>query len=302
VLLSGLLDYHLAGQLAARLDVRQRLVPPSGLLDYYLTSIYAGLRSLPGPYPKEALARLVNPLSYPRYMEYQLAIGGLGALEGRRVLDIGSPKLPVLLLARRARCELYATDIRDYFIGPIAHFLNRLGQGSLVGKQIHLQVQDARHLTYPDAFFDGIFSISVLEHIPEEGDSVAMREIARVLRPGGVVTLTVPFAAGGYSEEYVRGDVYERRSNGAPTFYQRRYDTAALHRRLIEPSELRLVEMTFFGEPRIPFERYWNRVPMRWKLPLLWVQPFLAQLFLKTLDVGHCAAACGVALRLEKPK
>ncbi len=277
-------------------------MPSYGLLDYYVTSVHAGISALPGPYPKESMARVINPLSYPRYIEYQLAIGGLGALEGRRVLDIGSPKLPVLLLARKARCELYATDIRDYFIGPTAHFLERLGLGSLMGRQIHLQVQDARHLTYPDSFFDCIFSVSVLEHIPNEGDSAAMREIARVLRPGGVVTLTVPFAARGYSEEYVNGDVYERRSNGAPTFYQRRYDLAALHRRLIEPSGLRLGGMTFFGEPRIQFERYWNRVPMRWKLPLLWAQPFLAKLFLKTLDTSRSEAACGVALRLEKPK
>ena len=77
-----------------------------------------------------------------------------------------------------------------------------------------------------------------------------MREIARVLRPGGVVTLTVPFAASGLRDEYVAGAVYERQASGAATFYQRHYDDAALQKRLIEPSGLRLVDTTYFGEPR----------------------------------------------------
>jgi hypothetical protein len=35
-------------------------------------------------------------------------------------------------------------------------------------------------------------------------------EIARVLRPGGVVSIAVPFQASGYEDEYIRGDVFER--------------------------------------------------------------------------------------------
>src|SRR4051794_8421028 len=97
-------------------------VRPYSLLDYYLTSIGAGLRSLTGRYRREAVARVLNPLSYTRYMEFQLAINQLGPLDGCRVLDVGSPKLPVLVLARHARCELYATDVRDYFVGATSHF------------------------------------------------------------------------------------------------------------------------------------------------------------------------------------
>jgi SAM-dependent methyltransferase len=271
------------------------------LLDYYLTSIQVGLRSLQGTYVREAAARVLNPLSYPRYMEYQLALGQLGPLDGCRILDIGSPKLPVLLLARHARCELFATDIRDYFIGSTAHFLRRAGLGDRLGRDIHLEVQDARHLTYPDAWFDRVFSISVLEHIPDDGDAQAMQEIARVLQPGGVFTLTVPFAADRYREEYVNGDVYERQGTTGRTFYQRHYDLAALHARIIEPSGLRLAEATYFGEPSVRFERYWNRIPMRWKVPLLWAQPFVAKALFKQVGEDRLDAACGVALRLEKP-
>jgi SAM-dependent methyltransferase len=243
---------------------------------------------------------VLNPLSYPRYLEYELAFGQLGPLDGCRVLDIGSPKLPVLVFARHARCELYATDIRDYFIGPTAYFLARMGLSHRLGRDLHLEVQDGRRLSYADGAFDRVFSISVLEHIPDDGDTQAMREIARVLRPGGLATITVPFAAAGYADVYVRGDVYERRGGDGPTFYERHYDLAALQTRLVEPSGLTLVESAFFGEPHLRFERYWNRIPMLWKVPVLWASPFLAKVLLKRLAPERVDAAVGVALKLEK--
>ena len=271
------------------------------LMDYYATSVITGLLSLPGRFPREAAARVVNPLSYPRYREYQLTFGQLGSLDDRRVLDIGSPKLPILLHARHARCELVSTDIRDYFIAPTAHFLRRLGHAHRLGRDIHLKVEDARSLSFGDESFDRVYSISVIEHIPDDGDSQAMRQIARVLRPGGVVSLTVPFQASGYYEEYVRGDVYERQAEAGGTFYQRRYDLAALEARLIAPSGLQLQDLALFGEPGLKFEKYWNRITMRWKLPLLWLQPFVAELFLRILKPNQQQSAVGVALKLAKP-
>jgi SAM-dependent methyltransferase len=276
-------------------------IRPYSLPDYYLTSIAVGLKSLLSGHPREALARVLNPLSYPRLMEYQLALDQLGPLDGCRVLDIGSPKLATVVVARNARCELHSTDIRDYFIPSTAQFLRSTGLGHRLGRDLHLETQDARRLSYADGSFDRVFSISVLEHIPDDGDARAMREIARVLRPGGLVTLTVPFSDRGHRDEYVNGDVYERAGTGVPTFYQRYYDRASLFERLIEPSGLTVLETTFFGEPNVRFEPYWTRIPLAWKVPLLWAQPFLEKLFLARLGTDRLDAACGVALKLQKP-
>lgn len=271
-----------------------------GLSDFYLTSLDAGVRSLRGPHLREAAARILNPLSYPRLMEYQLVMEMLGDLRSARILDIGSPKLPALLLAGEPLRELRSTDIRDYFIPSTEFFLSKLGYGDRLDRDIHLEVADARTLSYASEEYDRVYSISVLEHIPDGGDSTAIAEIARVLKPSGRAAITVPFDAAGYREEMVNDDVYERSSNGQPTFYQRHYDLESLYERLIKPSGLRLERIVWFGEPHVRFEPIWNRIPMTWKLPLLWAQPFLAKLFLRRLCESQQASACGVAFALVK--
>lgn len=49
---------------------------------------------------------------------------------------------------------------------------------------------DARRLPFGDGSFDRVIAAEVLEHIPN--DTAAMAELARVLRPGGTMAVTVP--------------------------------------------------------------------------------------------------------------
>jgi SAM-dependent methyltransferase len=49
---------------------------------------------------------------------------------------------------------------------------------------------DATRLPFADGSFDAVIAAEILEHIPD--DAAAMAEIARVLRPGGTVAVTVP--------------------------------------------------------------------------------------------------------------
>ena len=58
-----------------------------------------------------------------------------------------------------------------------------------------LEAADATALPYPDGGFDAAVSVSVIEHIRGNGDTTAMRELARVLRPGGTLVLTFPYGA-----------------------------------------------------------------------------------------------------------
>lgn len=49
---------------------------------------------------------------------------------------------------------------------------------------------DAHRLPFPDASFDRVIASEVIEHLPD--DTRAVSELARVLRPGGVIAISVP--------------------------------------------------------------------------------------------------------------
>lgn len=51
--------------------------------------------------------------------------------------------------------------------------------------------QDVTALSFVDGCFDAVVSLDVLEHVPDF--QAALREFARVLRPGAALVLTVPF-------------------------------------------------------------------------------------------------------------
>lgn len=45
-------------------------------------------------------------------------------------------------------------------------------------------------LDYADGFFDLVYSLSIFTHLPEEGSRAWLKDIARILAPGGVAILT----------------------------------------------------------------------------------------------------------------
>ncbi len=55
---------------------------------------------------------------------------------------------------------------------------------------VDLRVMDATALEFPDAAFDLVYSFHALEHIPD--DRAALREMNRVLKPGGVACIGTP--------------------------------------------------------------------------------------------------------------
>lgn len=58
-----------------------------------------------------------------------------------------------------------------------------------------------RPLRLAGGSLDGVVSLDVLEHVPDY--RAALREFSRVLKPGGVLVLTVPFHEGNAGSEQI---------------------------------------------------------------------------------------------------
>lgn len=208
-----------------------------GWLPLYALSVRLGLRHLVrrGAHTREALIRILIPLDPSRYLELPQTLAGLRARRGERVLDLASPKLLAVELARRG-AEVTSIDLFEPEIDAWR---------ALAGDQrgLQFQVGDGRALQAADASFDHAYSVSVLEHMPDGGDEQALRELARTVRPGGRVLVTLPYAPR-YREDWRDRPVYGEQKPGPDGrfFFERWYDEARLERLLAGAPELRLVE------------------------------------------------------------
>ena len=168
-----------------------------------------------------------------------------------------------------------------------------------------METQDAQALSYSDETFDRIFSVSVVEHIPGNGDAVAVQEIARVLKPGGIVCLTVPWSDRGYLEEFHAPSpsaYWVKSSDQARVFYQRAYDHDSLHERLLSHRCLDLVDVSFWGERRIAVEDALlnPRLPRSIRYAMLPAHFVLNRLFLSPLAETECSRKKVACVTLRK--
>ena len=242
---------------------------------------------------------LLSPVQYWRFPVFPALLEELDPRPGDRILDIGSPKLPSVYLVLQRGGTVYATDLQDERIFEWIACVRALDRsGACEGRYI-VERQDARHLAYPEGFFDKVYSISVLEHIPEDGDAQAMREIERVLKRGGRAFIQVPFRPR-YEEVFVAQNVYGRTYNGtARVFFERHYDTPTLASRIIGASALRLVNLSFHRE-RWPFSAYWFRLPFAVRVPFMWLEPLWAMVFLARTGDAKAPGARGAYLTFQK--
>lgn len=251
-------------------------------LGIWVAGVVVGLRTLRKE-PMLGLKRLALPVSYWRAAEFAYVWRQLTQSGGARVLDVGSPKDLAAMLARHRGYEVVATDILPEAVALSQRYASAQGLDGQGPGRVHSEVQDGRALTYADGSFDAAYSVSVLEHIPDDGDSLAIRELIRVVRPGGVVVVTVPFDRR-YRETFVEGPVYERKPAGSePIFFERHYDRNALAKRLLASEAAEPVECSFWGEGAVRMEGLLNRLgPLR--LPLFPLEALLSAVLLRKLE------------------
>lgn len=142
---------------------------------------------------------------------------------GARILDAA---IGLGQLAGRMQRLGYSVFGIDYSLDAAVHVRRTLGLPVVIG--------DLTKLPFRSAAFDGVTTGETLEHLDD--DASAVREIARVIAPGGRCVATVPALKSLWSKS---DDYYEHR---------RRYAREQLSA-LFRAAALRVEKATFWGFP-----------------------------------------------------
>ena len=206
-----------------------------------------------------AFLLFVNPISSVRYFEFDFVKRKLGKLDSQKILDISSARLFGIYLASKypkIKYQMINPDVND------VEETNRCV--TAIGNLNNFSVKQANalNLPYKDSTFDFVITISVVEHIDGSGDSKAMREMWRVLKPGGRLIITTHVSSK-YIVEYRGFDQYNLgiKRKRRKYFFQRIYDEKQLKERIFKPirTEPKIVEI--WGEK----EKGWfNKYVKRW--------------------------------------
>ena len=156
----------------------------------------------------ERMLRITDPLLA---LLNRSAMQALGLPEGSRGLDAGcGVGLQIPLLAEAVGPEGHVTclDLLPEFLGHAENLAEELG----LKDQISLRQGDFNHLPFDDDTFDWLWSASAAGYGTEQPLD-QLRELARVVRPGGIVALFIYT-----SQALLPGyPILEARLNATPT-------------------------------------------------------------------------------------
>ena len=115
-------------------------------------------------------------------LETQIRLLASNSKLGMRVLDLGCGTGALTLKLAQAGYEVTGVDISQNMLAQLARRAKNLN--------MKLVQADIFSLPFPDSCFDSVVSRWVLPHFSNWGS--ALREVARVLKPGGVVVFDFP--------------------------------------------------------------------------------------------------------------
>ena len=153
---------------------------------------------------------------------------------GERVLDMGCGGGRHAFALYRRGADVVALDMDAAELKDVAGMFAAMREAGEVpeGARAAAVRGNAYCLPFADASFDRIVAAEVLEHLPE--DERAMSELARVLKPGGAIAVTVP-RFGPEKVCWALSDAYHEVEGGHVRIYRGDELTERLTRAGLEP-------------------------------------------------------------------
>lgn len=232
---------------------------------------------------KKTAGKILQPInSYTRLPEYCF-MGNHVEAEVRsshaplRILDVASPKCFGLYVAYHFPVEIHLTDI-DHASMNEAGTLWKSIRAKAKARAV-FSVQDARALDYSACHFDIVYAMSVIEHVAGEmGDSLALRELERVLRPGGLLLLSLPMSSAYVEQQRVGFEGAARTTADKKLyFFQRIYDPDAVKQRVLPSlSAGRLREVSTVCRKETSIAWLYSKVGENPRALLGWLNPWLS--------------------------
>ncbi|MDH5608676.1 MAG: class I SAM-dependent methyltransferase [Cyclobacteriaceae bacterium] len=243
----------------------------------------------------------LNPVSIVRYFEFDFVRKCLDEQKkGGLLLDVASPFLIGFYLAERKQQHVH-------YINPDHKDLTEVSKKARalsIDPVFQTDGYDATQLPFENEQFDNIISVSVIEHVVQNGDSQVMKELWRVLKPGGNLILTFPVKTK-FEEEYREADVYglQGSSEQGRYFFQRFYDEQALNQRLLGQLDgAEIVQSRVFGESDNNFyEPYSKRWMKRHYFETVKDPYYIARHFRYFDTIGQLPGLGVMGLQIRKP-
>ena len=175
-----------------------------------------------------AYGLIVAPLDSVRYFEFDFMWNAVKRIKIGSYLDVSSPRMLPLMIADRTAnlvADLINPDKKDL------RMTISLAKSFGVADKCRFHGSLIEDAPLKPESFDLITSMSVIEHIP--ADRGAIQKIWNLLKPGGVLLLSIPCAAKA-SEEYTNLNDYELidTDESGFVFWQRYYDEALIQQRI----------------------------------------------------------------------
>jgi len=202
---------------------------------------------------------LLNPVSIVRYFEFDFVNSSLDFQNGNKILDVSSPYLFGFYISNKCQLEYHYTNPDERDLANVNSISTKMiFKGKYIPKSM-----DALNLFFPDNYFDKIISISVIEHIKDDGDSNAVKEFWRTLKPGGLFSFTVPVKKI-FEIEYRNRDEYnlDKNDKADKYFFQRIYDNQKIEERLLSSiSNYEIIQQKVFGVNK---KEFYSEYKERW--------------------------------------